>query len=186
MRRSIRFFFLISTLFLSIAFSAHAESLSVDLSARHVAVGEPFTITLTYVGNNPDRFGEPDLSSLYKDFEFRGKEQSFEAKEAGAAYLVELKLAYTLIPKREGTFKIPSFYAGNNEFTQPYEIFVGDYFNEGQKNKGQEVVAPSAPSHSTDWSFMIGSVLFIAGGLLFLLSGLFMVLRFFEKAKKSK
>lgn len=180
MKRSIRFFFLISTLFLSFVFSVQAETLSVDLSSRHVTVGEPVVLTLTYEGNDPNRFGDPDLSSLTPDFDVVGKQQSFAAQEKGAAYRIQYRLAYTLVPKREGTFKIPSFYAGGDQYTPQYEIFVGDYY----KDVKDDVITKS--DDSTPWSVMVGSVFFIVGGLLFLLSAILMILRLHERSKKRK
>ncbi|MHA1541047.1 MAG: BatD family protein [Alphaproteobacteria bacterium] len=173
MNRSIHFFFLISTIFFIFIFQVNANQLSISVNQQKIKIGEPLILTLTYTGTDANSFGEPDLSELKKNFNLVGQKQAFSSKQINNDYKVALQVSYKFLPKSAGVFMTPSFYIGEEDFSEPYKITVL-----GNKKAVKKVES------KTNWSYVFGSILFILGGMLFLLSGAYLLWKNIKKKKK--
>ncbi len=173
MNRSLHFFFLISTVFLFFSTGLIANTLSVKVNSQKLVIGEPLILNLVYSGDDANSFGEPDLSSMKKGFDLVGRQQSFSSKQINGDYKVELKIAFKFLPKHSGTFYLPSFYIGNDEFSPPYKILVAD-----------KIVKKIEKKKETNLFFIAGAFMFILGGLLFLLSGVYIAVKSIRKKKR--
>lgn len=184
MKTSIRFLFLISTLFFGISQSVSAGSLTAKISNDKIGLNEPFYLMLNYSGDDAQEFSEPDLSALTDYVDLVGRQQGISAHQVNDDYKVEVKLVYEFLPKKTGVFTIPSFYAGNNTYTTPYEITVSESKSAPENIKSDIKKEPLKMTTDKNWFVLIGGILFVLGGLLFTTTALLVLIRKMKKEEK--
>lgn len=122
---------LLTGLLLCIALPLHAANLSASVDRQELSSDE--TLTLTVSLDEQVLFGEPDFSSLEKDFEILGRN-----RQSGFSYNNGTSESYTqwlltLSPKKTGLLIIPSF-SFKGEVSDAFEIKVAKPSASSQSN----------------------------------------------------
>ncbi|MBN2675797.1 MAG: BatD family protein [Alphaproteobacteria bacterium] len=183
MKSSIRFKFIIATLFFFFVSSVWAGDLAVHVSPQKVLLGESVLLQLDFTSRKRVPVEAPDLEGLAKDFDLIGRHQSYSAKQVNDDYQIMVSFVYKLMPKHEGKLIIPSFdFYGERSDEQI--VYVGDVVeektfvskdSENMRDSQEELISKEIDSHHA--VFWVGSILFILGGILFVIAGILILFR---------
>lgn len=142
--------FLVFGFWLMLTQAAFAASFTASVDQNTVAAGESFTLQLVLSGASPK--GSPDFSALSKDFTVYGTSQSSQTTIINGKFSSNIGWNVTLIPKKEGTFTIPSLSVQSDEGTlesQPIQITASTSPNTGSAAQNSAVYVDAKISKHT-------------------------------------
>ncbi|MFE8034229.1 BatD family protein [Thiohalocapsa marina] len=117
----------------------HAQhTVSAELSAQRIAVGQPVTLLLRQTG--PEDASVPDLVPLQQDFRILSRASSQTVEEINGKRRTERTLRLMLLPLNSGTLQLPAIRIGQQR-TAPLTLVV----SEVAADASPDPTAPPAP-----------------------------------------